>query len=150
VKSSFALNHRGYTFVEILVTSALIIVVIFSVTTSLRMSQNFLSQVRGKRNRDRVVGSTLQNVVENISLFQKNFNVSKDWSDTLLDPQVLPLAWDQNVLTTKAECPSCPGRMGFIIQPLEGSPGLNKLTVRITHQTLIQGFQDYVYVLSDD
>ena len=69
------LNQRGFTLVEILVTMGLIVTVIFSVATALRMSQKFLADVRGKRNRDRVVGSTLKNVIENLSLFQKNFNV---------------------------------------------------------------------------
>jgi hypothetical protein len=97
-----------------------------------------------------VIGSTLQNVIENISMFQKNFDTSKAWSDTLLDPKALPLAWDQNLLTEAVNCPNCPGRMGFVIQPLEDVPGINKITIRVTHQTLIRGYQDYVFMLSDD
>lgn len=145
------LDQRGFTMMEILVVSGLIVVVIFSLTTSLRMSQQFLGQVRGKRNRDRVVSSTLKNVVENIALFQKNFNMGDDWAESLLDPKALPIPWDDNsVYNSLQECPTCPGRMGFVIQPVVGMPGLNRLRIRVTHSTLIQGYLDYVYILSDD
>lgn len=145
------LNQRGFTMIEVVVVSGLIVVVVFSLTTALRMSQQFLSQVRGKRNRDRVVSSTLKNVVENIALFQKNFNTSDDWAQTLLDPKALPIPWDDNsVYNSLQECPNCPGRMGFVIQPISGMPGMNRLKIRITHSTLIQGYLDYVYILSDD
>jgi hypothetical protein len=140
-------NNRGLTFVEILVTAALIVVVIIAITNSLSLSQNFLTRIRGKRNRDRVVASTLQNVVENVSLFQKNFDTTPNWTNKLLDPAVLPIAWDQNNISTATACPKCPGRMGFIIQPVDNVPGINRLTIRVTHQTLIQGYQDYVFIL---
>lgn len=144
------LNERGMTFIEILVTTGLILVVIMAVTTSLRMSESFLNRIRNTRNRDRVVGSTLKNVVENIALFQKNFDTSDNWAQTMLNPKKLPIAWDDNTVTDAISCPACPGRMGFIIQPVDGMPGLNRLTIRVTHTTLIQGYQDYVYILSDE
>jgi prepilin-type N-terminal cleavage/methylation domain-containing protein len=144
------LDQKGFTLIELLVTAALMLVVTMSITNSLRLANKFLNDTRSKRNRDRVISSTLQNIVENVGVYQKNFGLSAGAKTAMLDPSKLPIAWGQDVITTTTACPSCPGRMGFIIEPLDNIGGLNRLTIRITHQQLIQGAQDYVFILSDD
>lgn len=140
----------GFTLVEILVSSVMITVVILAVTASLRMTNKFFNDVRNKRNRDRVIANTLQNIVQNIGLFQKNYGLTETKRLEMLDKKNLPIAWGQDIVTTKELCPSCPGRMGFVIEPINNVGGLNQLTVRITHDVLIDGYQEYVYILSDD
>src|SRR4051812_1747920 len=108
-------NQRGMSLVEMMITSAMVLVVILSVTNSLKMASNFLNNVRGKRNRDRVISSTLSNVIQNVALYQKNYDLSEDQKNAMLVQNQLPIAWDQNTVVEVSKCPECPGRMGFIV-----------------------------------
>jgi hypothetical protein len=143
-------KQRGYTFIEVAFTMGMIMMVAYGIAEAVRVSSEFTKLTHGKRNRDRVISNLLLNVVENISQYQKNFDGSEDWREKQLALDKLPLAWDQIKLVPVKECPECPGRMGFIIQPMDGAPGLNRLTIRLTHNALLEGPKDYVYVLADD
>lgn len=137
------------TFIEILVTTGIILSVVLAITNSLNNTTAFLGRVRSTRNRDRVVTGILQDIVQNVSLYQKNFNLSAAQTEAMLNPQKLPIAWSQDTVVPVAQCPTCPGRLGFIIQPLTGNLiGLNQLTIRITYPNF--GTRDYVFILSDN
>lgn len=143
-------NQKGVTLIEALISLALITVVVMSVTNSLRMADQFFSKAKLKRDRDQIVSSTLQGVLQNISLYQKNYQLTDQAREALLAESKLPFAWSENVFTTVDQCPTCPGRVGYIIEPLPNMGGLNQVTVRITNKNLFQGFQQYVFILSDD
>lgn len=136
--------------VEVMVTAAILGMVALAAAESLRSIYKFTGRTKDARNRDRIVGSLVQNVTENISNLQKSYDPDSKVKEALLSPEKLPMAWDQSKVVSAELCPSCPGRVGFYIEALPSTRGLSRLTVRITHRTLIQGYQDYVYIVSDD
>lgn len=144
------LNSRGFTLVEILVTAVILGVVAMAAAEGLRVIFRYTAQTKDARNRDRIVVSLLQNVTENISNMQKSYDPDPQIKANLLNPDKLPLAWDQGQVVEAASCPNCAGRVGFFIEALSSTRGISRLTVRITHKSLIKGYQDYVFIVSDD
>ena len=141
---------RGATIIGALIAAVVVCTMALGAAELLSVNSRILSMTRQKRDRDRVVGNTLHNIMENLSAIQRNFDPSDDVRDKVLAVGRLPLAWDQDKVVPAAQCPDCPGRAGFILQPLEGRAGLNRLTVRLTHKEILKDFRDYVYILSDD
>ena len=142
-------NKNGFSFIEVIVASGVLAVVIYIFGSG----STFLSG----RNKDleellimeRHVNSLYENIQSNIDIYQitydpKSFN---DNSDPRTLSKYLPLVWDMNVLTSIESCPDCPGRMGFIIVPLNGYRGLYKLTIRVTHPN-VPDFKDFFYLIN--
>lgn len=141
-------NQRGFTFVETLVAAAVLgaSVVIFSGVTK------YFNQ----KNKDTIeavvvsnyVNTIYNNIQSNLNIYQISYD-SKAFHDAKSPDalaKILPLAWDHKVVTDVEKCPSCPGRMGYVIEPVNGYRGLFKLTIRVTHPK-IEGFKDYVMLL---
>lgn len=143
-------GQKGFSLVGVLVAVALAGIMAMGAAEILSTSNKLLQQTRQLRDRDRVVGNLLNNVIDNLSLFQRDFNTSDTVVDNHLSMDRMPYAWDDDRVVPTSECRDCPGRMGFVMQPLDGRPSINRLTVRLTHRTLISGHRDYVFIIADD
>ena len=142
-------NNNGFSFIEILVALSILGAFIFYFTGGnsdlLKRNKNLEELMIMERH----VNSLYENIQSNIDIYQITYN-PKDFNNNA-DPtkikKYLPIAWDMNNLTTVSDCSECPGRMGFVIVPLEGYRGLYKLTIRVTHPN-ISVFKDYLFLIN--
>lgn len=141
-------NSAGVTFIELMVGAGILGL---AVVMYMGASNFFL-----KKNKETLEGVVLSNYVNaiynsmqsNLDLYQITYD-SKSFHENT-SPEFLrknlPMAWDFKTITKVSECEECPGRLGYIVEPVSGYRGLYKLTVRATHPN-IQGFRDYKLLL---
>jgi prepilin-type N-terminal cleavage/methylation domain-containing protein len=141
-------KNSGFTLVEILVGVSILGGAILAFVGS----SNFLS----KKNKDTQESIVISNYVNglynsiqsNLDLYQVTYD-SKEFYGTTSPKDLqdkLPIAWNSTMMVDKADCPLCPGRLGYIIEPVNGYRGLFKLTIRVTHPKIV-GFKDYTMIL---
>lgn len=140
----------GFSLIGALVTTAIVSVIALGAAEILRLNSQFLAQTKRKRDRDRIVANILNMVIESLPLLQRTFDPSDEIRDSLLDPTRLPFGWDQNHVLPLAKCAGCPGRMGFVVQPMSGRQGIVRMTIRLTHTQFEGAPRDYVFVLADE
>jgi len=145
-------NQKGFTLLEVMVSMALIGALSYFLVGSSGKIMQDTQVIRHDLALDKVVQRISDNVRENIDLYQITYNQNEFLNKTTKDEldAILPLAWDSNVYTTKEGCPSCPGRAGFIITPIDGYRGLYRVIIRITHTELItggDGYKDFVFLV---
>ncbi len=128
----------GFTLVELLV--ALGVASVFALLIALGVNQ-ILTKTGGVKSTQALeqhVAGILEQVAANVGQFQMNFE-PQDASAARgqLNVESLAMAWSQDRLSTSAQCPECPGRLGYVINPLSGYPGLFVVTVKLTHVELL-------------
>ncbi len=143
-------DQKGFTLVGVLIASVIICTIAFGATELIRVNAALLAKTKQQREMARVIGNVLNHVIENLASLQRTFETSVSTREALLREDRLPFAWDQSSVVPAEQCPTCPGRMGYIIEPLPGRPSFSRLTIRITNAYLFQGYRDYVYILADD
>jgi prepilin-type N-terminal cleavage/methylation domain-containing protein len=142
-------TQKGFTLVEVMVATAIIggLLYWFSGGTSLLSKRN--KQLSELMVMERHVNSLYENIQSNIDIYQITYDPQEFINNA--DPtnlnKYLPLAWDMKTLTDIKNCKECPGRMGFIIVPLDGYRGLYKLTIRATHPK-VPLFKDYNFLIN--
>lgn len=116
-------------------------------STSFLSSRN--KQIEELMIMERHVNNLYENIQGNIDIYQITYNPDEFLANS--DPSkindYLPLAWDLKILTDKNSCSDCPGRMGYVIVPLDSYRGLYKLTIRVTHPKVPQ-FKDYFFLIN--
>ena len=142
-------NEKGFTLVEVMVAAGVLAVVvyIFSGGTSFLAIRN--KQLEELMIMERHVNALYENIQSNIDVYQvtydpQEFNENADPSKL---NKYLPLAWDMKILTSVDNCENCPGRMGYVIVPLDGYRGLYKLIIRATHPK-VPLFKDYIFLIN--
>lgn len=141
-------NNRGFSFVEVSVGAAILGIALVAFIGS----SNFFNK-RTKDSQESIlisnyVSGIYNSIQSNLDLYQVTYD-SKEFYDTTSPEKLqekLPLGWDSTQISKKETCNGCPGRMGYIIEPISGYRGLYKLTVRVTHPK-IEGFRDYTMIL---
>jgi hypothetical protein len=147
-------DQSGMGLVEALVAAALLAVVIYWSTTAVN-SLNVQSRASALAlSRDQMVESLMVALRGNLGQFQMNFSPMDPGSvpTPLANPSSLPMAWSDTVLTEVNNCPSCPGRLGYSIQPISGDyvHGLRLISIRVIHPALNGGNpKDYQIVVSE-
>jgi prepilin-type N-terminal cleavage/methylation domain-containing protein len=148
-------RKSGFTFAEVLIAAAIIGITAAFATSSLQNINNARMTSLGIQGRHDIVSTIVENIRNNVGNYQMSFNDSSATDstgalmlDVLLSEDKLPFAWSNSVITTPAECPSCPGRYGYLIQPLSSFDGLFLVTVRLTNKDLFPGVKEYRFVTS--
>ena len=149
-------DQSGVTFIEILITSAILSIMAIGLFSAVNYLQNASKKSVNMSNTDRMISGLLDNVRDNINLYQANFQDSESKDENMklnkekyLNPDNLPMAWAEAVYTEVKNCPKCPGRFGYIIQPFTGYRGMYLVTVRVKHPDLANGgAQDYEFVVT--
>jgi prepilin-type N-terminal cleavage/methylation domain-containing protein len=142
-------NKKGFTLVEVMIAAGILggILYWFSGGTSFLSTRN--KQLEELMIMERHVNSLYENIQSNIDVYQITYDPKEFNSNT--DPtnlnKYLPLAWDMKILTNVNNCMQCPGRMGYVIVPLDGYRGLYKLTIRATHPKVLL-FKDYNFLIN--
>ncbi len=142
-------NKNGFSFIEVLATSGVLAVIIYvfgSGSTFLTSKNKNIEELLALEGH---VNSLYENIQSNVDLYQISYSsVEFDQnSDPTKLATYLPMVWNTKVLTSPESCKECPGRMGFVIVPLNNYRGLYKLTVRATHPK-IQAFKDYNFLIN--
>jgi hypothetical protein len=120
----------------------------FSMMTMLSMMNYVTSQqdrVRLLKIQDRQVLAIVANIRARLKMYRMTPIPADDITadpvayQAALDAQKysFPLAFSKTVMTTSENCPSCPGRISYIIQPYKLQPGLAKVTVWIKNPELL-------------
>lgn len=142
-------NQKGFSLFEVMVSVGVLgaVVYYFSGGTSFLSQKN--KQLEELMIMDRYANILYENIQSNTDVYQITYDPKEflDNSDPSKLKTYLPLAWDIKVLTDVNNCSHCPGRMGFIIVPLDGYRGLYKLTIRATHPK-VPLFKDYTFLIN--
>lgn len=155
-------NNRGFTLIEALVGIGLLGIVMVVGTQGyeyVKRSQEKITTMNTTENR---VSEIIQTVKANISQQIISFpaSLATTTSTSLTDPEKvvadyiedkltsLPMAWSTYTDSTTAECPTCPGKYGYVITSVPGYGGLYNVTIRFTHTDWGTTPKTYSFVVS--
>lgn len=142
-------NQKGFTIIESLVALALLAIVMGISFSSIQQVRNLSSQVSTSESSEKQVLQIIENVRSNMNTFKATYEYYTDEkSEELLAQNKLSMAWDKNILTTVANCQSCKGRYGYVLQPYEKYRGLFILTLKITHENWGANSKKYKFLVS--
>jgi type II secretory pathway pseudopilin PulG len=151
---SFSRNENGFTLAELMLSTVVLIIILLALASAVSTVHRDMNTAITKRAKNLQVSSIIDNIRDSVVLHQIYFDPDPTSSTVgaALDPNNLPLAWDNNVLTSASACPDCLGRAGYTIQPLDtfGGRGLYYVRIRVTHKTLINtptGYEEYEFVV---
>lgn len=162
-------NNAGFTIIEGLIASAIIGTMLMTAYSLAGNLFKFEKRVKDMTAEDRMIATLVANIRANLSRHQYSFDQSgatmevERWNDTTKKMEItdevqeqvmlgneLPIAWSDTDYTSRAACPTCPGSMGYWIQPMDNSlmAGLMKIKVRVKHKRLYpdDGHRDYTFV----
>lgn len=142
-------NQKGFSLLEVMVAAGVMGVILYLFTDGTSFLSQRNKQLEELLIMERHVNALYENIQSNIDVYQITYNPREfnQNSDPSKIEKYLPMAWDMKVLTDVKNCPTCPGRMGFIIVPLDGYRGLYKLTIRATHPK-VPAFKDYIFLIN--
>jgi type II secretory pathway pseudopilin PulG len=112
-------NSKGFTIVEILVTSVIGVLTALVVAGYLSYLAKLNQEMKIRRISGNIVHSISESIRFNLSLFQVTFDNSKDKEDAMLLPANLPLGISNSTLIQRTECVKygCQAYLGYIIIP---------------------------------
>lgn len=145
-------NCRGVSLAELMVASGVLATVVYIFMGSSSFLNEVGKESMTKINVERVAHDLYESMQQNIAQYQVSYESDSFFTVVTKNEllKILPLAWNERVLTDVENCQSCKGRMGYVVTPLVGYKGLYKLTVRVTHKDdkVIKNFEDYTYLIS--
>lgn len=142
-------NQKGFSIIGSLLASGLIIMTFYSLTTWLNVTQKQFAQQMTKKEGSQVVLNLFTEIRSNIDQYRVNFDHSKDALKNKLSPDKLFLTWKDGHVCMLKDCPDQIGRIGYLIQPMDGIKGLYLITVRVVNNVERQeDFVDYQQVVS--
>lgn len=143
-------NQKGQTIVEALIGLGLISMVGLTFVGGMVSLRNTTKNTLVMSSTDKQVNDIAENIKSGVENYQVNFNSEKSVSE-ILNPDSLPMAWDNGKVALRSECKTCAGTYGYVIQPYPEYRGLYKVTLRVTHKSWIEkgeAFKDYHFVVS--
>ncbi|MDG0816354.1 type II secretion system protein [Bdellovibrio svalbardensis] len=148
-------NQKGQTIIESLVGLGLIAIVGFAFTGGMVALRNTTKSAVNLSATERQINDIAENIKSGVENYQVNYNYDQMGSmknaNEALQVESLPMAWDNDKVLPREQCPNCAGSYGYIIQPLEIYRGLYQVTLRMTHKDWIskgEPFRDYTFVVS--
>lgn len=152
----FFRNEKGFTLVENLIALAIVGVVSIGLFGGMVVMQKLATTSRMMSASDKQISDIADSVRVALESHQIDFGRSVkssaeqniDSINRSLDVDKLPMYWDTGMTGTKEDCPNCQGRYGFIIQPFEQFPGLYVVTLRVTHESWMEPYKEYQFVVS--
>lgn len=147
-------SRKGSTLPELMIASVILGLGLAAAAAGLKSFGDVKFKTVGASAKNDITASLIDNIRSNIAQYQMNFHSSNDTdpvlgslvTDVVLDPEQLPFAWSNNFVGGADDCPDCPGRYGYIIQPLDSYKHLYKVTVRIINTDLFEGHKDYIFI----
>lgn len=131
---NLARNQQGLSILEVLLGLAMITLVgSFFISGILSMKKVAVNT--GTRNAlYKQINDVIENIRPNVRMYQVSYFETDEEREEALNPDTLPMAWGDGIISTRDLCPGCPGRYGYVIQSYPGISGLYLVTVRLTHR----------------
>lgn len=135
---------KGFTLLEGVIALGLLSIGLMGVMTAVRLTASGVRHVVSVSTRDRVVAGLITDIQANPKLYRvTNIPVASggDGQVASIDRQlaVLPIAWSKSFLGRVEDCQACSGRMGYVIQPILGIPGLFQIVIRVQSADIFNG-----------
>lgn len=125
-------NAKGFTLIEVIVASVILGVGLWGTMSVVSFANRSESLKTTSTQKDAVVYNLLQDLRKRPEVLQKNYTPNLDPMPLLTTPTNFPLAWDTNQnLTDTTSCPTCKGRVGYVIQPVNNFSDFYLATVKI-------------------
>jgi prepilin-type N-terminal cleavage/methylation domain-containing protein len=148
--------RSGMTVTELLIAAVILGIATAGAVKGLEEINKSRNLNLGLTERHNIMNSIVDNIRSNASAFQMSYTpvdlsaISASGKNELveqyLDPANLNYAWSNARIGTITECPECPGRYGYLIQPIALNRGLFLVTIRITNKELFEGFKQYQFL----
>lgn len=111
-------NKKGFTLVEMMIAGGILAVVIMVTTQGMSVVFKEMRRTSELSEKRAVISNLMKSVRANPRLYQAHFISYTDQErEAKLQKDNLPLAWDSNGIYEKADCASCVGRLGIMIEP---------------------------------
>ncbi len=135
------LNQVGVSIIEVLFASAGLMIVFLAALSFANDIKKRSVLISGKRSYVSEYEKIANLIISDPKLFKISFDPSEKSKCALLDQAKLPIAWDHKNVYEIEDCPDCPGRIGYVIQPynIPTFRGVYKVTFRMSHTTLTKG-----------
>lgn len=140
-------GQGGFAIIENLVSLVIILMATGALMSAIMVYRRVAHSVETQSSQEKQVLQIIENVRTGLENYQISFAVGDAERDRLLASSKLPMAWDAEIVTAKENCPGCPGRFGYVVQPFEGMRGLYLVTMRMTHKDWDIP-KDYEFVVS--
>ncbi|WP_413561275.1 type IV pilus modification PilV family protein [Bdellovibrio sp. HCB209] len=148
-RAEYFKSQKGQSIVEALIALGMMSVIGFTFVGGLTSLRKLSTNSLLSSATDRQVADISENIKAGVQDYQINFNYSPEEVNEILKVSNLPMAWDVGRVAAKADCPTCGGTYGYIIQPYEKYRGLYLVTLRMTHKSWVgETHRDYNFVVS--
>lgn len=141
-------NRQGFSFIEVMVGLAMITIVGSSTAYLLVKFKQSVNQVIVKSTKNAEFSNLIDTIRQNIDTMQIHYDSSSMMAISKLTKDNMPWAFDKDMIYPVADCSSCPGRFGYIIQPSKTIRSLYDVTLRVYHTSLGEKFLDYNFMVS--
>lgn len=130
------IGRQGNTLLEVAIALAILSVVILGTIQGLTQIRSIFGNIVAARIEEQEVNNVIENLRNNIALYQVTFDSSTETLNEVLDPGRLPYAWNNAGIFPREACPVCQGHLGYVIRPYPMMRGVYLVTVRLTHPRL--------------
>ncbi len=144
MRARTSLKSPGFSLLEVLIGLGLLGLGIVGVLRSTHFLAKGTRHLTSISARDRVVTSLVSEIQSNPKMYQITPEAAQavDGAGRLITElklSVLPLAWSNSFFGDVSACPKCPGRLGYVIQPVLGVPGLFQISIRVKSSEIFAG-----------
>lgn len=135
---------KGFSLLEVIIALAIFSLGLMGMATATRFAASGVRHLTHVSVRDRMVAGLITSISSNPHLYQVT-NIAVGTTDPIAKNIIeerfkeLPIAWSKNFFGNVKDCPTCSGRLGYVIQPLLGVPGLFQISVRATSTEIFKG-----------
>ena len=143
-------STSGFSILEVVLATAIMALVFTAAIAGLQQLLNTERRVRIMVREDQLTASIIANVRANLHVYLQSSvpylpddtpgATAKPIENHI--PNELPIAFSNQIFTTPELCPDCPGRIGIVIQPLNGMPSMYRVLMRVTHKEIYANAPD--------
>lgn len=141
-------GESGATLIELAIAFGLVLVGAYFGYGGLEALRSTSKATQTLSANERQIAAILDNLRTGADAYQVNYEFSAASREALLSPERLPMAWDIGRIVPVAECEKCPGRYGYVLQPVEAYRGLYRVNLRVTHRDWKGAPKDYEFLVT--
>lgn len=142
-------NQSGLSLLEMLIASSIASITFIGLMSSSLFFKKKAIEMEVKYAARLHVFGIMEQIRSNLGVYQVMNTFDEGLIDTLLDVERLPMAWDSEKLVETKDCVNCPGRMGYLILPIEGMKGIYKVRFAVYHHSLSTETVNFEYFVSE-